>query len=158
MSERVAVVGARNHPNLDLVREYVRSLPDGTVVVSGGADGVDTAAREAAIACKLLCVEYVPTESRVVLRKVWREAANMPDTSDAYGIGSRNVSTRDVLLFRNTMIAVACTRAVVFPDGSRGGCWDLAREAIRFGRVVEARWCNGRMHPLSSKRFASQEG
>lgn len=35
MPERVAIVGSRDFPDLERVRRYVRSLPPGTVVVSG---------------------------------------------------------------------------------------------------------------------------
>lgn len=45
---RVAVVGSINYPDLEEVRKYVRSLPKGTVVVSGGAHGVDSAAKDEA--------------------------------------------------------------------------------------------------------------
>jgi hypothetical protein len=45
---RLAIVGSRDYPNLDEVRQFVDSLPNNTVVVSGGAGGVDTAAEEAA--------------------------------------------------------------------------------------------------------------
>lgn len=44
MGKRIAIVGSRDFPNLDQVREYVRSLPRDTIIVSGGARGVDTAA------------------------------------------------------------------------------------------------------------------
>jgi hypothetical protein len=45
---RVAIVGSRDFPNADTVSVFVRSLPAGTVVVSGGARGVDQWAEEAA--------------------------------------------------------------------------------------------------------------
>jgi hypothetical protein len=38
---KVAIIGSRNYPNLDAVSRYVAGLPDGTIVVSGGALGVD---------------------------------------------------------------------------------------------------------------------
>jgi hypothetical protein len=41
---KVAIVGSRQYPDLDAVREYVRGLPPGTIVVSGGAQGVDKVA------------------------------------------------------------------------------------------------------------------
>ena len=40
----VAIVGSRDYPRLDLVRAFVRSLPEDACVVSGGARGVDQAA------------------------------------------------------------------------------------------------------------------
>ena len=55
---KVAVIGSRSWPDLGAVREYVRKLPSGTVVVTGGWDdgkkiyptpGVDQAAYDAAI-------------------------------------------------------------------------------------------------------------
>ena len=45
---RVAIIGSRNYPDLLEVCRYVRLLPAGTVVVSGGAIGVDQAAANAA--------------------------------------------------------------------------------------------------------------
>ena len=45
---RVAVVGSRSFPQLDNVRWFVNELPEGVIVVSGGAHGVDTAAAQAA--------------------------------------------------------------------------------------------------------------
>jgi hypothetical protein len=41
---KVAIVGSRQYPDLDAVREYVRGIPPGTIVVSGGAQGVDKVA------------------------------------------------------------------------------------------------------------------
>lgn len=46
--KKVAIVGSRNYPRLDLVRQYVASLAEDTVVVSGGARGVDETAEQAA--------------------------------------------------------------------------------------------------------------
>ena len=45
---RVAVIGSRKFPDLDLVSAFVKDLPPGTMVVSGGAPGVDAAAEFAA--------------------------------------------------------------------------------------------------------------
>jgi hypothetical protein len=41
---RLGIVGSRDFPRLDLVVEYVNGLPVGTIVVSGGAPGVDLTA------------------------------------------------------------------------------------------------------------------
>lgn len=48
MTERVAIVGSRSFSHFELVRAYVRLLPPGTTVITGGARGVDTVAAVAA--------------------------------------------------------------------------------------------------------------
>lgn len=45
---RVAIVGSRDFSHLEWVDRYVDSLPEGAVVVSGGARGVDRRAEQAA--------------------------------------------------------------------------------------------------------------
>lgn len=45
---KVAVVGSRGYRDLEQVRAFVRSLPEGTTVVSGGAFGVDAVAADEA--------------------------------------------------------------------------------------------------------------
>lgn len=46
---RVGIVGSRNFPDLWMVSAFVSTLPLGAVVVSGGAQGVDTMAAAAAL-------------------------------------------------------------------------------------------------------------
>lgn len=46
--KKVAIVGSRRWKNLSKVHEFVASLPPDTIIVSGGAMGVDSAATEAA--------------------------------------------------------------------------------------------------------------
>lgn len=45
---KIAVVGSRDYPRLDLVRDAVKNFPAGSTLVSGGARGVDKVAEEAA--------------------------------------------------------------------------------------------------------------
>ena len=56
----IAIVGSREFPNPDLVCEFVSRLPAGTVVVSGGAGGVDGWAEVAAKECGLETLVFVP--------------------------------------------------------------------------------------------------
>ena len=112
MSERVAVVGSRNYPDLDEVRAYVRDLPQGTVVVTGGARGVDAAAEE---------------EAR---RRGHAVVVILPDYA-AHG--------RRAPLVRNEAVAETCTRMAAFWDGVSTGTMHAVNQAKRRGRPVEVR-------------------
>lgn len=57
---RIAIVGSRNYANLRRVCEYVETLPSDTIVVSGGAAGVDTTAAVAARKRGLTVEEHLP--------------------------------------------------------------------------------------------------
>jgi CTP:molybdopterin cytidylyltransferase MocA len=58
---RVAIVGSRNFGLLELVGEYVCSLPIDTVVITGGARGVDRYAENTARAREMR-VEIFPAD------------------------------------------------------------------------------------------------
>ena len=72
----VGIVGSRDYPDEQAVRAYVRSLPPGTTVVSGGRTaknwpgwvgrGVDVWAAEEAIACGLTLIECEPDRANGV--------------------------------------------------------------------------------------------
>lgn len=57
---KVAIVGSRNYSTLERVYEYVNGLPDGTIVISGGARGVDRAAEDAARSRGLKVISFRP--------------------------------------------------------------------------------------------------
>lgn len=114
--ERVAIVGARDYPHPERVRDYVCSLPKGTLVISGGADGVDTWAAEAA-------------------REHGLEVSVYPPRSFVGG-ADRCLKGRERYLYRNTLLAIECDRMVAFVGGSKGGTWDAVRQAKRFKRPV----------------------
>jgi hypothetical protein len=137
----VAIVGSREHPDLDVVRNYVRSLPKNALVISGGARGVDSAAVQVAEHWQV----YYPREGGCRVETSWG-ARSCPEVTNIYSLGPRGWP-----LLRNTFIAAQCHRMVVFPDGSKGGCWDAAREALRFKKPVEVRWCDGRVEPFTGR-------
>lgn len=61
---RVAIVGSRDYPNLEQVRQFVRALAQKyprAEIVSGGARGVDQAAQDEGIQCGLV-VTPIPAE------------------------------------------------------------------------------------------------
>jgi len=131
MPERVAVVGSREYPDLKEVREYVRSLPVGTVVVSGGARGVDRAAVTTARLEGLATVVYYPRKRDGVWRINWgtmTESLWRPETFPTF---------RQAAFFRNGLIAEDCTRMVAFWDGVSRGTHNALGHARRFGRPFE---------------------
>jgi len=56
---RIAIVGSREYSPLSDVIDYVRSLPDDTVIITGGAKGVDQAAEAEARARGLEVVVHL---------------------------------------------------------------------------------------------------
>ena len=108
---RVAIIGSRDYPNLEVVRSYVASLlSEGDVVVSGGARGVDKAAEEAAKARGLKVVSIRPQ----------------------WGKFGRAAGFR-----RNSDIVAQCDRLVAFWDGKSRGTQDSIRKAKAAGKEVQ---------------------
>lgn len=61
---KIAIVGSRDYPNLKEVVDYVYSLSPDTVIVSGGANGVDQHAEWAAIERGMKVEIYYPDWKR----------------------------------------------------------------------------------------------
>lgn len=116
---KVAVVGSRNFKYLDLVKDYIDSLPDKTVVVTGGARGVDAAAEDAA-------------------RKRGLEVVVVTPDYSSYG----HIATK----VRNSVIARMADKVTAFWDGLSGGTANTLAWAAVWGRPVEVfmkrRWRN----------------
>lgn len=108
---RVAIVGSRGFTDLDAVRAYVATLPDDTVVISGGASGVDRAAACAAENRGLKVIEYRPQY--------------------------RRFPGHVAPLKRNETIARDCDRMVAFHDGTSTGTLHALGCAKRLGKPVE---------------------
>jgi hypothetical protein len=111
MGERVAIVGSRGWPEgqSHRVTEYVLNLPAGTVVVSGGAKGVDSMAERVAERCGL-DVHTIPAD--------WLK----------HGRAAGPIC--------NSEIVAACDRVVAFWDGESRGTADTIRKAKRAGKPV----------------------
>src|SRR5438876_1013034 len=105
---RLSIVGSRDYPDLDLVKRFVAELPAGTVVVTGGARGVDRAAEEAAKARGL---------EVVVLRPNWK-----------LGKGAG--------LAGNQKIVAEADEVVAFWDGKSRGTSHAIAAAAKAGRRV----------------------
>lgn len=107
---RIAIVGSRDYKDLEAVRQYVRSLPDDTVVISGGARGVDRVAAAAARLRGLAVIEFL---------------------ADWNGVG------RGAGMVRNRDIVAAADKVVVFWDGVSRGTKHTVGLAQRAGKAVE---------------------
>lgn len=107
---KVAIVGSRNYSQLSRVRAYVLDLPKGTVIVSGGAVGVDSEAARAAREAGHELVEHLP---------------------DYPSHGRR------APLMRNALIVRDCDRLVAFWDGRSTGTMHTVNLAKKAGKVVD---------------------
>jgi len=106
---RIAVVGSRTYLELWKVVEYVSSLPKNTVVVTGGATGVDRKAVVSAIDNNLEVQSFLPE---------W----------DKYG--------KRAGFERNTLIVNDCDEVVAFWDGKSRGTLDTISKAAQAGKKV----------------------
>jgi len=83
---KIAIVGSRNYPKLELVRQYVYGLPPTAVIVTGGARGVDQAAEEAARERGLRVI---------VIRPRW----------DVYGRAAGPIRNREIVKHSDMVVA-----------------------------------------------------
>lgn len=112
---RVAIVGSRDYPNLDEVREYVMSLPDDTIVITGGARGVDQTAELAARARGLTVVVH---------EAEWQK----------YGKAAGPM--------RNKVVVEDCDRLVAFWDEVTPGTKNAISQASKSGKLDKVFRCN----------------
>lgn len=117
---RVSVVGSREYPRLDLVRAYVETLPVDTLVISGGAKGVDREAMRTA-------------------RK--RDMPNREIKADWQALGKGAGLARNL-----TMIAIA-DEIIAFWDGASRGTDHTVRNARKAGKPVTVYGPNGEQQP-----------
>ena len=101
---RLAIVGSRDYPRLDIVRTYVRLLKPGTVVISGGARGVDSVAENEARDRGLEVVVHVAE---------WRTRGRAAGP------------------LRNSTIVIDCDQLVAFWDTKSRGTMDAMNRASR---------------------------
>jgi len=112
---KIAIVGSREYLDLDQVRDYVRLLPDDTVVVTGGARGVDEAAELAARSRGLKVIIHEPE---------WAK----------YGKAAGPM--------RNKQVVDDCDRLVAFWDGASTGAKDAISKAAKQGKLEKVFRCD----------------
>jgi hypothetical protein len=112
---KIAIVGSRDYPDEQEVREFVHALPDGVIVVSGGARGVDSWAEEQAKADSKMATIFLPNYELLGL------------------LG------RFAPLARNGEIAVYADRMEAFWDGDSHGTLDAIHKMLVAGKPVNVR-------------------
>ena len=112
---RIAIVGSRTYPQIQLVEWFIRDLPDGVTIVSGGAVGVDKAAEEYAKRRGLPTSIYLPDLAGCIEKKDF--------TLRYYA--------------RNQQIVDNCELLVAFTEKDYGGTWDTIKRARAVGKPVK---------------------
>lgn len=114
----IAVIGSREFPQLSLVVDYVKALPQGTVVISGGARGVDRVAATAARVAKLAVREFLPNWDRDGKSAGFKRNAEIVSASDrlvAFWDGKSHGTADTIEKARQADLTIT----VINPDGSR---------------------------------------
>jgi hypothetical protein len=105
---RIAIVGSRDFARLDAVVNYVNNLPVSTVIISGGAIGVDRTAETAARDRGMEVKTYLPD---------W----------DSYG--------KSAGFIRNQLIVDDCDVVVAFWNGKSRGTADTLKRAQKACKI-----------------------
>ncbi len=111
----VAIVGSRTFPQPKLIEWFIRDLPKGVNIVSGGAKGVDTLAADFARQRGLKVVEYRPELADC------REPHEF--TKRYYERNQRIVNTADLI--------------VAFTEKNAGGTWNTILQARKSGKPLK---------------------
>jgi len=109
---RIAIVGSRDYPCLQQVVDFINGLPEGTVVISGGARGVDQTAENAARARGLQVESYPVTPEQ------WRTLG------------------RKAGMLRNTVLIELSDTVVAFWDEQSKGTLDSIRKAEAANKLL----------------------
>lgn len=118
-----AIVGSRNWHDRKAVFRVVDALPEQSVIISGGAPGVDTFAAMA-------------TQQRIKLGADLHFDV-IPALWDVYG--------KSAGMMRNGTIVALADRIVAFWDGQSKGTADTIAKARRAGKCVEIHYADGRV-------------
>ena len=129
MIHNIAIVGSREYPSPAPIEAYVAELPVGTVIVSGGARGVDSWAAEAARAHGLKVTEFLADWER-----------------HGRGAGPK----------RNAEIVEAADELVAFWDGRSRGTLNSVALAVRKGIPASVIGPAGSVVPLDEAMAAAE--
>lgn len=109
---KIAIIGSRLYGNMKAVREFVNALPKGTIVISGGAKGVDSVAEDAA-------------------KKRGLETMIFP--ADWSGLGRRAGMVRNIKMLKEA------DKVIAFWDGTSVGSKNMIDACKKAGKPIEIR-------------------
>lgn len=109
---RLAIVGSRGYPDEEQVRAFVHALTPDTIIVSGGAAGVDSWAADQARKDGLQVEAFLPD----------------------YELFGNHAP-----LVRNSKIAAAADEMIAFWDGESRGTKDAITKMLNAGKSVTVR-------------------
>lgn len=138
---RVSVVGSRKAgaESLARARSFAKALASrGMVVVSGLAEGIDTAAHEAALAAggKTIAVigtpldQVFPAKNRALQERLMREQLVISQFPSGYQVQPKSFP------IRNRTMALITDATVIVEAGERSGTLHQGWEALRLGRLL----------------------
>jgi phosphoribosylpyrophosphate synthetase len=112
---KIAIIGSRTFPQLKLVEWFIKDLPKGITIISGGAKGVDQYALKTAREYGFDAVEILP---------------DLTNCKEPFEF------TR-AYYQRNQIIADECDLLVAFTEKQRGGTWDTIKRARKANKPVK---------------------
>lgn len=112
---RIGIVGSRTFPQLKLIEWFIRDLPGGVTIVSGGAVGADQAAEEYASRRGLPVTIHRP---------------NLDGCSQRFEYTERYYERNQAIVNDSDLI-------VAFTEKDRGGTWDTIKRAHKAGKPVK---------------------
>ena len=112
---KIGIVGSRTFPQLKLIEWYIRDLPEGVTIISGGAKGVDKAAEEYARRRGLEVIVKLP---------------NLDGCEKRFEYTERYYD-------RNQEIVNSSDLIVAFTEKDKGGTWDTIKRAHKAGKPVK---------------------
>ena len=138
---RVSIVGSRgaSEDGLKRARSLARALVErDVVVVSGLAEGIDTAAHEAAIAAggRTIAVLGTPLDSNYPASNRMLRQRIMRDHLAVSQFASGQPSQRQNFPMRNRTMALISDATVIVEAGEKSGTLHQGWEAIRLGRLL----------------------
>jgi len=124
---KIAIIGSRDFPQMQQVRDYVRSLPRDTVIVSGAARGVDAVAADEARQLGMKVIEF-PAD--------WSVKPDTPSWAIRTNGQGKQYDSRAGMQ-RNELIVDLADKVVAFWDGESPGTRGAIRLAKRAAKPVQ---------------------